>query len=182
MGILISKIWNNLISKKEVRILMLGLDSSGKSTILYQLKMGETLKTMPTIGFNVETLDYKGLIFTVWDVGGQERIRILWKYYYKNTDGIIFVIDSNDKERIEEAAYELNKLLSEEDLKDSVLLVFANKQDLLESFNPYQITRYLGLDKTKRKWLVQGASAITGQGLKEGFDWLASVLLKKNKK
>jgi GTPase SAR1 family protein len=96
MGFFLSKLWTKLLGKRDVRILMVGLDAAGKTTILYQLKMGETVKTIPTIGFNVETLDYKGLNFTVWDVGGQDKIRVLWKHYYQNTDGLIFVVDSNN--------------------------------------------------------------------------------------
>ena len=79
----------------DFRILMVGLDAAGKTTILYQLKIGEIVKTTPTIGFNVETLDYKNRNFTVWDVGGTDKIRALWKHYYQNTDGLIFVVDSN---------------------------------------------------------------------------------------
>ena len=169
-----------LFGKKEVKILMLGLDNAGKTTILYQLKMGETVKTIPTIGFNVETLDYKGLNFTVWDVGGQDKIRVLWKHYYQNTDGLIFVVDSNDQDRIEDAAEELKKMLAEEELKDCAVLVMANKQDLNGALAPGEVTKRLGMGDLKgRTWLVQGTSATTGQGLKEGLDWMASVLLKK---
>ncbi len=161
-------------------MLMVGLDAAGKTTILYQLKMNETVKTIPTIGFNVETLDYKGLNFTVWDVGGQDKIRVLWKHYYQNTDGLIFVVDSNDKDRIDDAAEELKKMLNEEELKDVILLVMANKQDLKDAFSPNEVTEKLGLNQIKgRKWLVQGTSATTGQGLKEGLDWMAGELLKK---
>ena len=136
MGFFFSKIWKALLSKRDVRILMVGLDAAGKTTILYQLKMGETVKTIPTIGFNVETLDYKGLNFTVWDVGGQDKIRVLWKHYYQNTDGLIFVVDSNDRDRIEDAAEELKKMLAEEELKDCAVLVMANKQDLNGALPP----------------------------------------------
>merc|ERR1719274_148602 len=100
-------------SKKEMRILMVGLDAAGKTTILYKLKLGEVLTTIPTIGFNVETVEYKNINFTVWDVGGQDKIRKLWRYYYQNTQGLIFVIDSNDRERIEDAREELTHMLSE---------------------------------------------------------------------
>lgn len=179
MGFVFSKIWTKLLGKKDVRMLMVGLDAAGKTTILYQLKMGETVKTIPTIGFNVETLDYKGLNFTVWDVGGQDKIRVLWRHYYQNTDGLIFVVDSNDKDRVEDAAEELKKMLAEEELKDCVVLVMANKQDLSGALSPNEITKKLGLESLKRPWLVQGTSATTGQGLKEGLDWMASVLLKK---
>ena len=166
--------------KKYVRILMVGLDAAGKTTILYQLKMGETVKTIPTIGFNVETLDYKNLSITVWDVGGQDKIRVLWKHYYQNTDGLIFVVDSNDRERIEDSAEELQKMLAEEELKDCAILVMANKQDLNGALPPGEVTEQLGMGKLKgRTWLVQGTCAITGQGLKEGLDWMASVLLNR---
>ena len=180
MRFFLSKVWTKLIGKKDVRMLMVGLDAAGKTTILYQLKMNETVKTIPTIGFNVETLDYKGLNFTVWDVGGQDKIRVLWKHYYQNTDGLIFVVDSNDKDRIDDAAEELKKMLNEEELKDVILLVMANKQDLKDAFSPNEVTEKLGLNQIKgRKWLVQGTSATTGQGLKEGLDWMAGELLKK---
>lgn len=180
MGFFFSKVWNKLISKRDVRMLMVGLDAAGKTTILYQLKMNETVKTIPTIGFNVETLDYKGLNFTVWDVGGQDKIRVLWKHYYQNTDGLIFVVDSNDKDRVDDSAEELKKMLAEEELKDCVLLVMANKQDLKDAYSPNEVTDKLGLSQIKgRQWLVQGTSATTGQGLKEGLDWMAGVLLKK---
>ena len=180
MGFFFSKVWTKLLGKKDVRILMVGLDAAGKTTILYQLKMGETVKTIPTIGFNVETLDYKGLNFTVWDVGGQDKIRVLWKHYYQNTDGLIFVVASNDRDRIEDAAEELKKMLAEEELKDSVVLVMANKQDLSGALSPNEVTDKMGMGQLKgRQWLVQGTSATTGQGLKEGLDWMAGVLLKK---
>ncbi len=180
MGFFFSKLWTKLLGKKDVRMLMVGLDAAGKTTILYQLKMGETVKTIPTIGFNVETLDYKGLNFTVWDVGGQDKIRVLWKHYYQNTDGLIFVVDSNDKDRVEDAAEELKKMLNEDELKDCAVLVMANKQDLSGAMSPNEITEKLSMSQLKgRAWLVQGTSATTGQGLKEGLDWMAGVLLKK---
>ena len=180
MGFILSKLWSSLISKKDVRILMIGLDAAGKTSILYQMKMAELVKTIPTIGFNVEQLDYKGLRFTIWDVGGQDKIRILWKHYYQNSDGIIFVIDSNDKERFETVRETLLLCLNEEELKDAALLIFANKQDINGAVSPSELTKILEMEKIRnRKWLVQGSSAISGQGLKEGLDWLANALLKK---
>jgi small GTP-binding protein len=181
MGNWFSNTWKKLLGKKDVRILMVGLDAAGKTTILYQLKMGETVKTIPTIGFNVETLEYKNLNFTVWDVGGQDKIRVLWKHYYQNTDGLIFVVDSNDKDRVEDASEELKKMLAEEELKDAAVLVMANKQDLNGAMSPNDVTEKLGLQSLKgRQWLVQGTSATTGQGLKEGLDWMAKTLSSKN--
>jgi small GTP-binding protein len=88
-----------------------GLDAAGKTTILYKLKLGEIVTTIPTIGFNVETVEYKNINFTVWDVGGQDKIRPLWRHYFLNTQGLIFVVDSNDRERVQEAREELNKMV-----------------------------------------------------------------------
>merc|ERR1712115_514757 len=127
MGVLMSKVWDRMISKKEMRILMVGLDAAGKTTILYKLKLGEVVTTIPTIGFNVETVEYKNLSFTVWDVGGQDKIRPLWRHYYQGTNGLIYVVDSNDRDRSEDAREELTKMLNEDEMRDAVLLVFANK-------------------------------------------------------
>ncbi|RNE98217.1 ADP-ribosylation factor 1, partial [Trypanosoma rangeli] len=99
MGQWLASAFKSLLGKQEVRILMVGLDAAGKTTILYKLKLGEIVTTIPTIGFNVETVEYKNLKFTMWDVGGQDVLRPLWRHYYQNTNGIIFVVDSNDRER-----------------------------------------------------------------------------------
>merc|ERR1712007_368597 len=113
-------IFARLISKKEMRILMVGLDAAGKTTILYKFKLGEIVTTIPTIGFNVETVEYKNISFTVWDVGGQDKIRPLWRHYYQGTQGLIFVVDSNDRDRAEDAREELNKMLNEDEMRDAV--------------------------------------------------------------
>ena len=131
-----------------MRILMVGLDAAGKTTILYKLKLGEVVTTIPTIGFNVETVEYKNISFTVWDVGGQDKIRPLWRHYYQNTQGLIFVVDSNDRERVEAAKDELHRMLSEAELSDSVVLVFANKQDLPNAFSAAELTDRLGIQST----------------------------------
>jgi len=180
MGLALSKVWARLFSKKEMRILMVGLDAAGKTTILYKLKLGEVVTTIPTIGFNVETVEYKNISFTVWDVGGQDKIRPLWRHYYQNTQGIIFVVDSNDKDRLDAAANELSRMLSEDELKDAVLLVFANKQDLPNASKVQEVTERLALNKLRgRQWYIQGTAAPTGDGLYEGLDWLSATLGKK---
>ena len=166
--------------KKDMRILMVGLDAAGKTTILYKLKLGEVVTTIPTIGFNVETVEYKNISFTVWDVGGQDKIRNLWRHYYQNTQGLIFVVDSNDKARIEDAKSELHKMLQEEELKEADLLVFANKQDLPHAMSAPDLTEQLGLQKlTGRQWYIQACCATTGDGLYEGLDWLSDIMSKK---
>ena len=176
MGLTISKVWDRLFGKQEMRILMVGLDAAGKTTILYKLKLGEVVTTIPTIGFNVEEVEYKNIRFNVWDVGGQDKIRPLWRHYYQNTNGIIFVVDSNDRDRVEDARTELERMLSEEELRDAVLLVLANKQDLPKAMTPAEITQALGLPNLRRKWFTQGACATTGDGLYEGMEWLSNTL------
>ena len=180
MGFFFSKLWNNLLSKKEIRILMLGLDAAGKTTILHQLGKKGEVKTLPTIGFNVESLDYKNFNFIVFDIGGADKMRLLFRHYYQNTKGLIFVVDSHDRDRIEEAAEELKKMLAEEELKDCCVLFMANKQDLNDALSTDEVTKALGMESLKeRTWFVQGTSGITGQGLEEGLNWMASVLLNK---
>lgn len=184
MGGAFSKVWAKLFSKKEMRILMVGLDAAGKTTILFKLKLGDVVTTIPTVGFNVETVEYKNISFTVWDVGGQDKIRPLWRHYYQNTQAIIFVVDSNDRERIDDsrdyensAKDELHRMLAEDELRDSVLLVFANKQDLPGAMKVQEVTDRLGLNKIRnRQWFIQGSSAPTGAGLYEGLDWLTTSL------
>ncbi|XP_076467698.1 ADP-ribosylation factor 1-like [Babylonia areolata] len=172
-----ASLFKGLFSKKEMRILMVGLDAAGKTTILYKLKLGEIVTTIPTIGFNVETVEYKNISFTVWDVGGQDKIRPLWRHYFQNTQGLIFVVDSNDKERISEAKEELNRMLNEDELRDAVLLVFANKQDLPNATNAADLTDKLGLHNLRnRKWYIQATCATSGDGLYEGLDWLSNEL------
>merc|ERR1711881_253779 len=109
MGSLFSDIWSRMVGNREMRFLMVGLDAAGKTTILYKLKLGEVVNTIPTIGFNVETVQYKNISFNVWDVGGQSKIRKLWNHYLKETDGLIYVLDSSDRERMSEAAEELHR-------------------------------------------------------------------------
>merc|ERR1712048_29239 len=180
MGLLMSKVWGRMMSNSEMRILMVGLDAAGKTTILYKLKLGEVVTTIPTIGFNVETVEYKNINFTVWDVGGQDKIRRLWRHYYQNTQGLIFVVDSNDRERIEAARDELTKVLSEHELRDAVVLVFANKQDLPNSMPAAEVTEKLGLnDLRNRPWFIQSTCATGGDGLYEGLDWMSRMLSSK---
>uniref|UniRef100_A0A8C8I246 ARF GTPase 3 n=1 Tax=Oncorhynchus tshawytscha TaxID=74940 RepID=A0A8C8I246_ONCTS len=181
MGNIFGNLLKSLLGKKEMRILMVGLDAAGKTTILYKLKLGEIVTTIPTIGFNVETVEYKNISFTVWDVGGQDKIRPLWRHYFQNTQGLIFVVDSNDRERVNEAREELMRMLAEDELRDAVLLIFANKQDLPNAMNAAEITDKLGLHSLRhRNWYIQATCATSGDGLYEGLDWLANQL--KNKK
>eukprot|EP01127_Copromyxa_protea_P007716 TRINITY_DN1762_c0_g1_i3.p1 TRINITY_DN1762_c0_g1~~TRINITY_DN1762_c0_g1_i3.p1 ORF type:complete len:178 (-),score=30.38 TRINITY_DN1762_c0_g1_i3:112-645(-) len=161
----------------DSRILMIGLDSAGKTTVLYKLKLGEVVSTIPTIGFNVETVNYKNINFTVWDIGGQDKIRSLWSYYYNDAQAVIFVVDSNDKERISEAAEEIRRVFRNDALRNAKLLVLANKQDLPNAMSVHELTDKLGLRALKsREWYIQGACAHVGDGIYEGLDWLSRAL------
>ena len=171
--------WNKLFNlNKQFRILMLGLDASGKTTVLYNLKLGSVGQTIPTIGFNVEDVEYKNIKFTMWDIGGQHKIRPLWKYYFKGTQALIFVVDSNDIERMEEACEELKILLKEDLLRGVPLLVLSNKQDMPSAMSIEQINNELGLYSIRdRKWYNQPTIATKGEGLAEGIEWLCEQLL-----
>ncbi|KAL2884990.1 ADP-ribosylation factor 6 [Ceratocystis lukuohia] len=184
MGGQLSKMMARIFGSKEMRLLMLGLDAAGKTTILYKLKLGQDVTTIPTVGFNVETVTYKNVKFNVWDVGGQDKIRPLWRHYFSGpvtnrpllsagTQGLIFVIDSSDRARMEEARTELHRIINDHEMKDSLLLVFANKQDLPEAMTPQDVTECLQLAKLKDK--VCSASARR----KEMKDVLISVAVVK---
>ncbi|KAH8830677.1 ADP-ribosylation factor family-domain-containing protein [Flagelloscypha sp. PMI_526] len=186
MGLTISSLFTSLSSlvrwskDQDVRILMLGLDSAGKTTILYRLQIGEVVQTIPTIGFNVETVEYKNIKFQVWDLGGQSSIRPYWRCYFPNTSAIIYVIDSADTDRLTTSRTELLTMLSEEELKGVPLLVFCNKQDIAGALKPEKISDELGLaggEKT-RPWSVRGSCAKQGEGLEEGLDWLVNEIQK----
>lgn len=182
MGNLLSSVWTRLLGREDVRILMVGLDNAGKTTILYRLKFDNVISTVPTIGFNVETVTYKNISFTVWDIGGQDKIRNLWRVYFSGSQAIIFVIDSSDRERIGEVKTELFRLLGEDELEHVQLLLFANKQDLPNAMSTTEIMEKLGLNELKnRAWFVQSACATKGEGLSEGLDWLANQIQNKSK-
>ncbi|KAF4380286.1 hypothetical protein F8388_024579 [Cannabis sativa] len=259
MGQAFRKLFDAFFGNTEMRVVMLGLDAAGKTTILYKLHIGEVLSTVPTIGsvdqeivavivihnglepltlweriacltilatpfglicvgkfpflltfgyhflcylylfedyctllffmnfsvnifrspagFNVEKVQYKNVIFTVWDVGGQEKLRPLWRHYFNNTDGLIYVVDSLDRERITKAKAEFQAIISDPFMLNSVILVFANKQDMKGAMSPMEVCEGLGLfDLKNRKWHIQGTCALRGDGLYEGLDWLAGTL------
>ncbi|CAI7806681.1 unnamed protein product [Closterium sp. NIES-54] len=295
MGVIISKLLSSLFGEREARILVLGLDNAGKTTILYRLQVGEVVSTIPTIGFNVETVQYKNIKFQVWDLGGQTSIRIFllrspsflfpfpfplthpplhfprcplpfppasclfsrtivvvlllpqhstrhlpllppplpavllpslplvcaqqnvlvafllipsrssslsffsycsptvptlvcvlnrpyWRCYYPNTQAVIYVVDSTDVDRMGTSKEEFHAILDEEELKEAVVLVYANKQDLPGAMSEVQVSDALGLHKIKsRPWAIYKTSAVKGDGLFEGLDWLSETLKSKGR-
>ncbi|XP_050532038.1 E3 ubiquitin-protein ligase TRIM23-like isoform X1 [Daktulosphaira vitifoliae] len=165
--------------KMEIRVVTLGLDGAGKTSVLFKLKQNEFMTMIPTLGFNVETVDYKNMKFTIWDVGGQPKLRPLWKHYYLNTQAVVFVIDSSDQPRLLESSNELAKLMTEKELKDAALLILANKQDIPGCVTVETITELFGLYKLccGRSWHIQSCDAQSGNGLHDGLDWLARQLV-----
>ena len=180
MGAFLSQIrtvLDRLSGLRESRILLLGLDAAGKTTILYKFQLNETICTIPTVGFNVERVEYKNLEMTMWDVGGQTKLRPLWRHYYHNTDALIFVVDSNDRDRVCEARDELHHILSDDMMSSCSVLVYANKQDLSGSMTCNEVAEKMDLSLLRgRRWFVQACSATSGDGLYEGLDWLAATV------
>lgn len=182
MGGYFSQMISNVMERfnKDSRVILLGLDAAGKTTILYQLNLGENIVTLPTVGFNVETVQYKNVNFTVWDVGGQDRIRSLWKHYYQNTDALIWVVDSCDHERMEMACEELHKVLADDLLRDVKVLIYANKMDLPGAYSTQQVAQAMKVRSLhQRDWHIEACCGCTGEGLYEGLDNL-SRMLKEN--
>ncbi|KAH3745735.1 ADPribosylation factor subfamily protein [Pelomyxa schiedti] len=162
------------------RVLLFGLDAAGKTTILYKLKLGEVVTTIPTIGFNVETLSHRDWDLTLWDLGGEEKIRALWPHYYQGTTACVFVVDSSDPSRFNEVKDLMTKHLSEQLLGRCHILVWCNKQDLV-ALSPRQIEEQLGFSDPYTRHQIDPLShviqfmpctAVTGEGLNEGLDWL----------
>ncbi len=181
MGSFLTRIKESLgllaASPKEYRVLVLGLDNAGKTSVLYRLQIGSVVATVPTVGFNLETLVYKNLTFQVWDLGGQTGIRPFWRCYFSGTDAIIYVVDSTDKERMGVAKHELFALLDEDELKNAMLLIMANKQDVAGAASVAEVAAALGVTMIQnRTWTIVKTSAMTGEGLTQGMDWLVERL------
>ena len=176
MGIWASRAWRGFFSnEQQCKIVIVGLNNAGKTTILYNLHLGQVVMTQPTIGSNVEEVKHENITFQVWDLAGQENLRAHWSTYFADTDAIIFVVDSNDQDNLVLAKMELFNVVLHEDLKHACLLVFANKQDIQGSRNAGEIAQDLSLHKIlTHEWQIQSCCALTGAGLKEGLSWIAS--------
>ncbi|XP_061703647.1 ADP-ribosylation factor-like protein 3 isoform X3 [Syngnathoides biaculeatus] len=159
---------------QEVRLLLLGLDNAGKTTLLKQLAAEDMGHVTPTQqGFNIKSVQSSGFKLNMWDIGGQRKIRPYWKNYFENTHVLIYVIDCSDKKRFEETSLELAELLEEDDLAGVPLLVFANKQDLSAAMSASELAEGLDLHTVRdRMWQVQACSAVTAEGLQDGMSWV----------
>ncbi|KAE8574946.1 hypothetical protein XENTR_v10003640 [Xenopus tropicalis] len=164
MGNIFTRIMS-IFGNQEHKVIIVGLDNAGKTTILYQFLMNEVVHTAPTIGSNVEEIISRNTHFLMWDIGGQETLRATWNSYYSNTEFVILVIDSTDRERLPETREELYKMLAHEELKDAAILIFANKQDVKDSMTASEISSSLALGAIRdRAWHIQGCCALTGEG------------------
>ncbi len=161
----------NAVSKPQ-NIVIVGLDGAGKTMVLYCLQLGEAISnTVPTIGFNVEQLTHKKTKITCYDLGGQHRLRELWYHYMEDATGIIWVIDSSDKSRFEEAKDELHRIVQTK--KDIPVLILANKQDMKDyAASPQEVHKALDVDKFYRDIHTVGCSALHNKRVALGLDWL----------
>lgn len=177
MGGFFSALHAFAFGNKRAQILILGLDASGKTTIIHRIKTGTNIITVPTIGFNAETFVYGNLTFSAFDLGGQDQIRNLWHHYYPGTDAIVFIVDSADTKRFPSVKIELQKLLENPVLRDIPFLIFANKQDLPTAATTSDVANRLGLYGIKnRQWKIAESIGTSGVGIDEGFEWLSNTL------
>jgi len=151
-------IWRTIFDRRvRTNVVMLGLDSAGKTAVLYKLRLGTNVQTIPTMGFNTEAIPYKNFEFRIWDVGGQDRIRALWQHHLDGARVVIFVVDSADRARVPKAASELHRLLKDPRLRYAHLLVYANKQDQRSALTAKEMAEALSLNNiTNRSWYLQG--------------------------
>lgn len=177
-----------LPSFKALHIVILGLDCAGKTTVLYRLRFNEFVNTVPTKGFNTERVRVplgggRTVACHFWDVGGQEKLRPLWRSYTRCADGLVFVVDSVDAERMEEAKTELHKITRLHDNLGVPVLVVANKQDLRAALPLSDVERLLALSElgTHTPWHLQPACAIIGEGLQEGLERLHAMIMKRRR-
>ncbi|UZJ54642.1 hypothetical protein CBS101457_003962 [Exobasidium rhododendri] len=165
MGVAFSSLWGSLFGQKELKICILGLDNAGKTTLTYQMTLGQAVATAPTVGSNTEHFTFKNLRFLLWDVGGQASLRASWTQYLANTDAVVFVFDSTDRERVGLAREELHRVAGDEQTSKTPILLFANKQDVSGCMTPADISESLALTSLRlQNWHIQGCSALTGKG------------------
>ncbi|NWU65822.1 ARL11 protein, partial [Pterocles burchelli] len=177
-SILMGKLISKGQHKRDARVVMLGLDFAGKSTLLYKLKSGQAVETCPTVGFNVESLKTPCRVsFNLWDVGGQSSLRASWPDYLEDTNILVFVLDSTDMGRLPEAAAALEEVLSHPSMAGVPVLLLANKQEVPGALTPAELGERLQQGRlVERRWVLQGCSAHTGQGLQEALDVLGELL------
>lgn len=163
-------------------ILILGIGAAGKTTILFRLKTGQVQNTQPTVGFVAENITIEGKEYLFWDLGGQDKMRPLWKHYFEGSSGVIFVVDSADTSQFQTAKEQIHEVAHAAQLKKVPIAVFANKQDIEGAANAERIAAVLELPLIGRERCeIFETSALTGQGLNEGMKWLVQAIDKSKK-
>ena len=168
------------ISKANGKLLFIGLDNAGKTTVVQCLLGGNPYSVAPTRGFTTTEIKFDKSKYDIIDLGGQLSVRVRWSDYFDGVSGIIWVIDSSDKRRMYENGRELASLLQEDRIIGVPILFLANKQDLATAAPASEITVDLELHSIRNHdWRIQGCSAIGNQGIKEGIDWLLDSIKKR---
>ncbi|EDO05297.1 putative ADP-ribosylation factor-like protein 2 [Babesia bovis T2Bo] len=167
--------------EQEIRVLLLGLDNAGKTTILKCLNGEDISRVEPTLGFNIKTLEHNGYQVNFWDVGGQKTIRSFWRNYFESTDALVWVVDSADVLRVDDSRREIDSILRQDQMSQCTLLVLANKQDVSGALSVQEIQERLGLEHVtnERSWRIHGCSGVTGEGIIEGLEWLVNDVARR---
>jgi small GTP-binding protein len=167
--------FHKLDEAKDARVLMVGSDAAGKTSVLHRMKSAGPVKAAPTVGFNVEAVHFRNMNITIEDMGSQStKIRSLWRHHLDGAKGLVYVLDSIDHASIDAAKVELEDILAKGSMRKAAVLIFANAQDLRGALSAGEVTRKLGLQH--RKCLVQQACATNGSGITQGLHWLAAEL------
>lgn len=182
MGLL-SIIRKQKLKERELRVLLLGLDNSGKSTIVLKLLGLDTSSVSPTMGFQIHRLPWKQYNLSIWDIGGQTTLRAFWSNYFDRTDVVIWVIDASSIDRLHELYEELReKVIQQDRLQGLLFLLLINKIDLVPGSQVEQVKAQvsqelnLGAELSLGKYHVQMTSGVTGDGLHGALDWIVEAL------
>ncbi|WKY11689.1 hypothetical protein Q1695_003340 [Nippostrongylus brasiliensis] len=182
MGSTLSRLGSSLCGRTSCQVVLVGLDNAGKTTALCKLKSGDTEigAIYPSTGINMETLLYRNVEFKVWDVGGQQSLRELWKHHFPDAEGIIYIVDSTDRRRIDQCKEEIHAILQDTKRKGIPFLMLANKQDLPDAMTPEELKSVIGLDAGRDLEVhIQPSCAAIGEGLKEGVEWLYAAIMER---
>eukprot|EP00919_Chromeraceae_sp_WS-2016_P036044 GHVR01085546.1.p1 GENE.GHVR01085546.1~~GHVR01085546.1.p1 ORF type:complete len:209 (-),score=64.35 GHVR01085546.1:165-791(-) len=180
-------LWQWLFEKKKFNFLIIGLDDSGKSTIFESIKAAYHMKSLsydlivPTVGFNITTIDINGIEAVLWDIGGDIKIRNIWESYYMDAHGVIFVIDSSNTYRFDEVKSVFRaEVIQNTSLKlNCPILIFANKQDINTSVSIDEINKLIDINilenERNGEVRVQGCVGIERVGVVEGLKWVVDA-------
>jgi len=179
-------LWKYVFTKDEFRVLILGVDKAGKTTLLEKLKSiylkGGGLppdRVVPTVGLNIGRIEDANAKLVFWDLGGQVGLRAIWEKYYEEAHAIMYVIDAATASSFEDAKSAMDKVIRHEHLRGAPLLIVANKQDLPGVINDEELALFLNLKELdERPYMFQAVSAYDGRGIKSGIDWLVEQMEK----